>query len=268
MLEATDISVRAGERFLLQDVSLTVAPGELVAVVGPNGAGKSTLLKVLCGDLVPESGHVTLEGKPLSEWRSLEKARKRAVLPQESSLAFPFTAFEVALMGRTPHIRGAETAKDLEITREALKEANVCHLGARDYPTLSGGEKGRVQLARTLAQVWEAPQTGHRYLLLDEPTSSLDLAHQHQVLAVAKRFAREGAGVLAILHDLNLAAQYADRIALLRGGRVVAVGTPREVLQADTLCAAFETPVVVTKHPCLDCPLVVSVGGSITKGAA
>jgi len=262
MLAAVDVSVRAAGHFLLESVTLELNSNELVAIVGPNGAGKSTLLKVLCGDLTPDSGGVTLEGKPLNAWRSLEGAKKRAVLPQESSLAFPFTAFEVALMGRSPHVRGAETVNDYAVAEAALQEANVSHLSERDYPTLSGGEKQRVQLARILAQVWEVPTSGYRYLLLDEPTSSLDLAHQHQVLTVAKRLTSEGVGILAVLHDLNLAAQYADRLALLCKGRVFAVGTPENVLKAETLCAAFQTPVVVMQHPCLDCPLVVSAIGA------
>jgi iron complex transport system ATP-binding protein len=188
----------------------------------------------------------------------LEQAKRRAVLPQDSPLSFPYSAFEVALMGRNPHHRGAEGPRDYEIARAALEAAGALDLADRLYPSLSGGEKQRVQLARVMAQVWEAPPSGHRYLLLDEPTSSLDLAHQHSTLRLAKRFTQGGAGVLAVLHDLNLAAQYADRILVLSAGHAVALGSPLEVLTPELVALAFHTPVLVTPHPCLDCPLIVA----------
>jgi iron complex transport system ATP-binding protein len=268
MLAARELSVVASGRFLLREVSCALGPGELLAVVGPNGAGKSTLLKVLCGDIAPSAGEVALEGRPLRSWKHLEQARRRAVLPQESSLGFPFTALEVALMGRHPHLRGAESAHDVAIAHEALELARARQLADRLYPTLSGGEKQRVQLSRVLAQIWEVPESGSRYLLLDEPTNNLDLAHQHGLLQVAKRLAREGAGVFAVLHDLNLAAQYADRLLLLQAGRVAAVGAPHEVITEALIGSVFATPVVVTRHPCLDCPLVVSAVGAPEGGEA
>ena len=261
MLVARRVSVVAGGHELLSEVDCAIRPGELLGVVGPNGAGKSTLLKLLCGDLAPSSGEILLEGRPLRAWKNLEQAKRRAVLPQDSQLSFPFTALEVALMGRSPHVRGAECARDTAIAYETLEVAKALALADRLYPTLSGGEKQRVQLSRVLAQIWEAPETGSRYLLLDEPTNNLDLAHQHGILRIARLLAREGAGVFAVLHDLNLAAQYADRVLLLHGGRVAAAGTPREVLTEALIHATFDTPVVVTVHPCLDCPLVVSAAG-------
>jgi len=249
--------VRIGAKELLAGVSLELRAGELVAVVGPNGAGKSTLRRVLCGDAEPGDGAVWMNGRPLAAWSLIERARVRAVLPQDSTLNFPFTAFEVVLMGRTPHVRGAESAHDYEIARAALAATEAGHLTERLYPTLSGGERQRVQLARVLAQIWEPPADGARYLLLDEPTSNLDLAHQHSTLAIARRFARAGVGVLVIVHDLNLAAQYADRILMLKDGRVVAAGPPAEVLTQAAIRATFDMPVLITRHPALDCPLVV-----------
>ena len=256
MIEARAIGFAVGAKALLADVSLTLSAGELVAIVGPNGAGKSTLRRVLCGDAAPTAGEVWMDERPLGAWSLVERARARAVLPQDSTLNFPFTAFEVVLMGRTPHVRGAESARDYEIARAALVATEADHLTERLYPTLSGGERQRVQLARVLAQIWE-PAAGARYLLLDEPTSNLDLAHQHSTLAVARRFARAGVGVLVILHDLNLAAQYADRIVMLKDGRVRAAGAPDAVLTAAVIRATFAVPVLVTRHPVLDCPLVV-----------
>lgn len=264
MLAAHHVSYALAGRYLLSEVSVAVTPGELLAVIGPNGAGKSTLLKVLCGDLSPSSGEVTLEGRPLALWSHREQAKRRALLSQSSSLTFPFRVFEVVLMGRNPHLVGREGPRDHRIAEAALARVALQALAQRAYPTLSGGEQQRVQLARALAQVWEGAAS--RYLLLDEPTNNLDLAHQHQALAIARQLAREGVGVLAVLHDLNLAAQYADKILMLCRGRVRALGSPQEVLTSETLCTTFEIPVVVTRHPCLDCPLVVSAA-SATVGA-
>jgi iron complex transport system ATP-binding protein len=236
----------------------------VLAVVGPNGAGKSTLRKILCGDLKPSGGEVFMKGRALADWSLTERAQVRAVLPQDSSLNFPFTVLEVVLMGRAPHLKGAEGKHDYEVARAALDAVEVRHLEERIYPTLSGGERQRVQLARVLAQIWEPPAGGARYLLLDEPTSNLDLAHQHSTLKIARRFAREGVGVLIILHDLNLAAQYADRILMLRQGSVAALGSPIEVLTPEAIYETFGMPVVITKHPLLECPLIIpSTEGSL-----
>jgi iron complex transport system ATP-binding protein len=256
-LEGRSLTFRIGERALVDDVSLRVAPGEIVAVVGANGAGKSTLLKLLCGDLPLARGEVYVNGKPLARWSKRDLARARAVLPQTSPLSFGFNALEVVLMGRSPHIQGIERPADYTIARTALASARVDHLAARSYLTLSGGEQQRVQLARVLAQIWE--DTGARYLLLDEPTNNLDLAHQHGTLTIASDFARRGVGVLVILHDLNLAAQYADHILVMKGGRALAYGAPNAVLTSDIIHAAFDIDVLVQAHPCLNCPLVVAM---------
>lgn len=255
-LEARNISVQVGKARLLDNVSVQVAPGQVVAVLGPNGAGKSTLMRVMAGDLSPSAGEVRLNGRPLHAWKSGQRARIRGVLLQDSTLNFPFTALQVALMGRMPHSKGLESQRDYQIAQEALEVVEARHLENRVYTTLSGGERQRVQLARVLAQIWEAGQA--RYLLLDEPTSSLDLAHQHSTLRFARRFASAGVGVLMILHDLNLTAQYADHILMLRQGAALAAGTPHEVLTPDTLFRAFGIAVSVIPHPSLPCPLVVS----------
>lgn len=259
MLEGLDIHVLVEGSRLLEGVSVQVRPGEVVAVLGPNGAGKSTLLKVLSGDLSPTRGAVRMGGRSLGSWDPKESARVRAVLPQQSSLRFPFRVIEVALMGRSPHLRGSETRADYAIARFALREAGVDRLEHRLYPTLSGGEAQRVHLARVLAQIWESVDGAPRYLLLDEPTSSLDLAHQHHTLTAARGFAGRSVGVLVVLHDLNLAARYADRVLLLKEGRTVAEGTPGEVLQEETIEAVYDIPITVIPHPHEPCPLVVPV---------
>lgn len=233
-LQAFALSVAgAGGVTLLDDVSLAVEPGQVVALLGPNGSGKTTLLRALSGELAPKAGDVLLEGRTLSGWAPRERAARLGVLPQSSRLAFSFSALQVALLGRTPHIGRRESARDRQIAEQALVRAGVGQLAARDYLRLSGGEQQCVQLARVLAQVWDAPAQGSRYLLLDEPTASLDLRLQHALLALTQQLAGQGFGVLVSLHDLNLAAQYAARVVLLRSGKLVADGAPQQVLSAE-----------------------------------
>ncbi|HMF55654.1 MAG TPA: heme ABC transporter ATP-binding protein [Pyrinomonadaceae bacterium] len=257
LIEARNVQVNVGSKHLLAGVTLEIRPGETVAVVGPNGAGKSTLRKALCGDVETSGGEVLMNGRPLSEWSLIERAKRRAVMPQDSTLNFPFTVIEVVLMGRAPHLKGAEGAHDYEVARRALESVEARHLEERLYPTLSGGERQRVHLARALAQIWEGSNEEPRYLLLDEPTSNLDLSHQHSALSVARRIASDRVGVLVILHDLNLAAQYADRVVMLKDGIVTASGTAAEVFTPRTIQETFAIPVIVTQHPRLPCPLVV-----------
>jgi len=239
-LAARGASYRIGERALVADVSLALEPGKVHVVLGPNGAGKSTLLKLLAGDLQPASGTVELEGQPLHAWSARDRARRRAVLPQHDSLRFAFTVEEVVALGRLPCATHSPQRED-EIVREALAGAGAAHLAGRIYPTLSGGERARVQLARVMAQLWDGG--GARYLLLDEPTANLDLAHQHACLKMARCFAAGGTGVLVVLHDPNLAMTYADAVTLLRGGAVLATGEPAHALTAANLSALYGLPV-------------------------
>mgnify|MGYP002713115570 CR=1 FL=1 len=226
-LIAEGLAVNLTGKMLISDVALTITPGKILAIVGPNGAGKSTLLKVLVGELKPMQGSVRVEDRLLSAWGKRDLAQIRAVLPQNSTLSFGFTAAEVVLMGRIPHLTGGESYDDRIIATEAMAMTHTDHLAERIYTTLSGGERQRVQLARVLAQIWEGKAS--RYLLLDEPTNNLDLSHQHSTLMIARQFAQRGVGVLAVLHDLNLAAQYADTVLVLKGGRVLAEGKPDKV---------------------------------------
>lgn len=254
--------VTSGGARLLKDVSLELRAGELVAVVGPNGAGKSTLLKALAGDLPTawiRTGRVEFGGRPLHTWPRRDRARRLGVLPQQMPVPFAFTALETVLLGRSPH-GDRETAADRTIARQALAAAGVEHLAERLCPTLSGGEAQRVGFARVLAQLWpsatpraEAP----RYLLLDEPTASLDLARQHELLSVARAWASEGnVGVLAILHDLNLAARYADRLLVLDAGRPRGLGPPADLLTPALLQDTFGLPTLVQPHPTRGHPVV------------
>ncbi|WP_407951456.1 heme ABC transporter ATP-binding protein [Pendulispora rubella] len=242
----------------MKEVSLAAKPGEVVAIVGPNGAGKSTFLKMLSGELSPSSGEVRMGDRPLAEWAVLERARVRAVLSQHEDLRFAFTGFDVVLLGRSPHVVGTESVRDTAITRLAMSATDTLAFEERTYVTLSGGERQRIQLARALAQIWEAHEGQHRVLLLDEPTNSLDLHHQHAVLHWARKMAADGVAVVTVLHDLNLAAQCADRVAVLRGGRCVAEGAPKDVLTAALVREVFSVEAMVLPHPELDCPLIVT----------
>lgn len=230
-LQCEGASVRAGAKCLLADASAVFQAGRLCAVVGPNGAGKSTLLSVLSGQRRPDQGRVLLEGIELDARSAEELALMRAVMPQESAVAFDFTVAEVAGLGRYPHRRHPSRAEH-EIVGQALQATAVAHLAERIFNTLSGGEKARVHLARSLAQVWEPRLQGERWLLLDEPTASLDLAHQHLAMRLLREWANgQGVGVVAVLHDLNLAMRYADDVIVLAGGAVREFGATRTVVQ-------------------------------------
>jgi iron complex transport system ATP-binding protein len=230
---AAGISVRLGGRAVLRDVSLRARVGEVLAIVGPNGAGKSTLLSVLAGELRPPTGAVTLDGRPLAAWSRLELARRRALLEQHSPLAAALRVEDVVLLGRAPH---GTPSRDRELARQALDDVGLAALASRDYVRLSGGERQRVQLARVLAQLWDVDDA---LLLLDEPVSALDVGAQHHILTRARDRATRGAAVIVTLHDLNLTAQYADRVVLLDAGRVVAEGPPDRVLEPTTISDVY-----------------------------
>ncbi len=256
-LRGDHLTLRHGSLCVLDDVFLELKPGCFTAVLGPNGAGKSTLLRLLTGEWQPSAGEVLLEGKPLWTWHPCLRARRMAVLPQRSSMWLPFPVFDVVRMGRAPHERLSREAHSLRIVWQCLEAMGVTHLAERRFTELSGGEQQRVQLARVLAQVWEPADYPH-YLMLDEPTSSLDLAHQYELLDVARSFARRGGAVLAVLHDLNLAAAYADHIALLDGGRMLVVGPPEDVLTVAWIEEVYRVRARLGTHPFHDGPLVVT----------
>ena len=254
MLCCRGLDVRRGDTLVLGGVDLEVRPGEVLGVLGPNGAGKSTLLAALCGELQPAAGDVTLDGRALAHWPGPERAQRLAVLPQQSTLNFAFRVEEVVGMGRLPHASGR--ARDAEIVEAALLAADAAHLAGRSYLALSGGERQRVHLARVLAQLWPGAQG--QTLLLDEPTSMLDPLHQHTTLQAVRKFALRGAAVLLILHDLNLAARYCDRLLLLGDGRPQVLGTSEDVLRAEHLQAVFGLEVLVQRHPERGHPLIIA----------
>lgn len=239
VLRAQRLRVRRGDRLILRDVSLTATPGRLLVLVGPNGAGKSTLLSTMAGLLKADEGQVVLHGKPLGEWAPRDLARRRAMLSQRVDLEFGFRVEEVVGLGRSPHV--PDLVRDDRIVDAALRAAHAWGLRGRRYTALSGGEKQRVQLARVLAQIWEGGAAG-AWLLLDEPEAGLDIAHQHFILRRARACAAAGFGVIAVLHDLNLAARYADEIAVLADGALLRHGEPDEALDPAHLSAIYGIP--------------------------
>ncbi|MGS2722992.1 heme ABC transporter ATP-binding protein [Porticoccus sp. GXU_MW_L64] len=259
MLAVQNVRVSRSGTPVLDDVSLRLDAGKVMVVLGSNGTGKTTLLKTLTGELTPDSGTVEFQQQPINQWPAAVLAQRLAVLPQHSTLNFPFTAREVVLLGRSAHSSGQ--VRDRAIVDSALERVDGSYLAERFYTQLSGGEKQRVQLARVLAQIWEPPSDGkseqERFLVLDEPTSSFDLCHRQLMLEVISHFAKQGVGVLMVSHDLNLAAHCADQVMLLHGGRVAACGDCDAVLQEPLLRDVFEADIDVVAHPVTGQRLIV-----------
>ncbi|MGC9499657.1 heme ABC transporter ATP-binding protein [Streptomyces sp. WG7] len=250
LAEADGLRVRLGGRPVLDGVGARVRAGEVLALVGPNGAGKSTLLGALAADLPAAEGVVRVHGRPVTEWSAPELALRRAVLPQSASLSFPFPVEEVVRMGRAPWAGTGREDEDDAAVAEAMARTEVTGFAGRPFSALSGGERARVALARVLAQ-------RASLLLLDEPTAALDLRHQELVLRLCRERARAGDAVVVVLHDLSLAAAYADRVAVLCAGRVAADGPPAQVLSEQLLSEVYDQPVEVLPHPRTGAVLVV-----------
>jgi iron complex transport system ATP-binding protein len=256
ILQLHSLTITYGSRRVLREVSLGLHAGEVLALIGPNGAGKSTLIRAASGRLTPARGRVFVRGHDVRGWPPEARARLIAVAPQAVHLPEAFTALETVLMGRTPYLGwlGRERASDCAIAQQALARVNALELADRRVGELSGGEQQRVLIARALAQA--AP-----VLLLDEPTAHLDLKHQAGLLSLVRALAHEeGLAVLIALHDLNLAAHYADRVALLADGELRALGAPAETLTTTHLSAAYGLPVQVLAHPLHGVPLIVPDG--------
>lgn len=248
-LHAQDLTLSRGGQRILTQVSLTLQPGAMVGLLGANGAGKSTLLAALSGELKPDSGSVLLNGRPLAQLSAAQQARQRAVLPQKPSLSFDLGVREVVAMGAYPFPELSPAQLD-QLCAQALQQAGVSHLAQRRYLELSGGEQQRVQFARVLAQCQAAPGGQPRYLMLDEPISNLDPRHQIDLLRTARDLAhQQGAGVMVIAHDVNLAAHWCDRLMLLADGAAVAEGTPAEVLTPANLRHVYGVSADVIPHP-------------------
>lgn len=245
MLSLSSVDLTLNKKQLIKQATLSIAAGELVVVLGPNGAGKSSLLKLASGELQPTAGRVEWMQQSLSNLPLIEKSHSMAVLPQHSLLDFPFKVEEVVSLGRIPHATGSSV--DEKIVTEALSMMDISHLRDQIYIYLSGGEKQRVQLARIFSQVWG--NTSPHLFILDEPTSSLDFSHQQQVMQLLKQKTKANGSVLMALHDLNLAVNYADRIILMSGGEIRAIGSAEDILQENLLEEIFDIKFHRVKHP-------------------
>src|SRR6266498_1190046 len=252
MLKIQNLSVSYGPRQILHEISLDVQSGEILALIGPNGAGKSTLIRAVSG-VIPYVGHIRTNGNDFASLSALQRAKYIATVPQAVSLPPAYTVWETVLFGRTPYLGflGQPSKTDEDIARQSLARVSALPFADRRVGELSGGEQQRVLLARALCQ--STP-----ILLLDEPTAHLDLQYQVSLLELVHELAhKDNLAVLIALHDLNLAAHYADRVALMVAGNIKAMGTPKEVLQPELIEEAYCLPVQVIQHPFLDIPLVL-----------
>lgn len=248
MVEARDLHARRGDRNVLEAIDLRVAAGEFVALVGPNGTGKSTLLSVLAGDLEFDSGSVRFLDRPLDEWTPSALSRRRAVLTQKNDVSFPFTVRDVVSMGRSPWINTGIDDDD-EVVDEALATADIVDLADRSISGLSGGEAARVAFARMLAQRTQL-------VMLDEPTAALDIHHAERTLAAVHELTRTGCAALVVLHNLEAAAAYADLVAVLDAGRIVAFGKPTDTLTSELLSTVYAHDIRVTPDPVTGTPMI------------
>jgi iron complex transport system ATP-binding protein len=238
MLRIENISYQVQGKTLLNNVDVLIRPGAMTALMGSNGAGKSTLLKIISGETSPSSGRIHWDGRELKEWNGKELARTRAVLRQQYNMQMPFSVYDIIAMGRYPHFQNKLTAQCKNVIREVSEYVGVDKFMKRNYLTLSGGEQQRVQLARVLTQVWDTP-SGQRLILLDEPVSALDIHYQHQLLALVKALTEADFTVVAVLHDLNLAMQYADDVLLLKHGSTISFAAKEEALSQQNIYDTF-----------------------------
>nr|WP_126972698.1 heme ABC transporter ATP-binding protein [Gynurincola endophyticus] len=246
MLKVDSVTYAVKKRTILKDITFSVRPGEVLALLGANGAGKSTLLRMITGEQKPDSGSVSLYGKKLQDYNSVELASLKATLSQHNVVNMPFLCQEIIMMGRYPYHRNNPTNADHDIVLETMKVCGIEHLAERSFLTLSGGEQQRVQLARVLAQLWDRKRG---LIILDEPVTGLDMLYQQQTMAIARALAKKGYMVLAVLHEINLAAQYADRILMMKNGRRWKDGTPSEVLTPLDIYSVFSIETEVMINP-------------------
>jgi iron complex transport system ATP-binding protein len=257
MLRAQNINFSIGKKQILKNVSASFLPGEFNMVLGPNGSGKSSFLKIFSGEINKFQGTVLYDDKKIKDLRKEELAKKRAVMSQQADLGFPLLVEEVVMMGRYPHFTFNPNKKDITICNEVIDRMNLNEFKQRNYLTLSGGEKQRVQYARVLAQVWEKPIDGYRYLFLDEPLNSLDISYQHEFLQLAVELMKDHTVLIAVMHDINLAAHYADNLFFLKEGELVVHGKPKDVLTENIIENVFNVKTKVIRNPVTGNPLII-----------
>ena len=256
MITARNLTVALSGKTIVHGVSLEAKAGQLTAIVGPNGSGKTTMMKAVAGEL-PSKGEITINGHALASLEPWQLAVKRAVLPQAATIAFPFTVREIVRLGLTvgPN-RHAERID--AITAEALAAVDLAGFAGRFYQELSGGEQQRVQLARVLSQIWEPVLDGEPcFLILDEPVSALDIRHQLTIMTLARRYCAGGGRVIAVMHDLNLTAMFADHMVMMKSGRIERAGRPADVMTDDAMEAVFGCRMRINGVPATGVPFVL-----------
>lgn len=254
MLEISNISYEVKGKELLQDISLSANAGELVMILGPNGAGKTTLLKSIAGE-INYSGEIIFKDKEVSHWEEKELAKHKAKFSQHNSQDIPLISREVVMMGRYPYFKNTPHRKDLKIVASSMKFTDTYQFKNRLYNQLSGGEKQRVHLARIFAQLNNSET--QKMVLLDEPLNNLDVHYQHKILEHLRTFVAQGNLAVVVMHDLNLAAQFADSIVLLKNGKAVKHGTPEEVFTTDIICQVYDFPCKLITHPVAQTPMII-----------
>ena len=240
MIDVQQISFSIGTKILVKEVSLQIVPGEFVVIMGANGAGKSTLLKMMAGSLYPTAGNLFFKGKEISQYKTEELAKQRAVLSQHYHISFPMLAREIVMMGRYPYFDHQPKPADEKWVTACLERMQVLSLADRDYNTLSGGEAQKVQMSRVLAQIGETSPEQTKLLLLDEPVSHLDIKYQHQLLQQARTLCQNHTAVAAVLHDINLALKYADRILFMKDGQIIHSLPKQEPITIEMLKEIFD----------------------------
>ncbi len=249
-IKSRSISIELNNRNIINDISLEINEGEVLSIIGPNGAGKSTLLRALAGDIEPKNGDILYDEINLSEINIQERAFTRSVMSQLQPIAFDFSVKEIVEMGWIKRGVSAYASEFENAVKDVMKECGVSKLVNRNFNTLSGGEQRRIHFARTLLQLWRPSDSDDpKYLFLDEPTANLDLTYEIKLLNIVKNAAKNGTGVMLVLHDLNLAAKFSDKIAILNNGILVEVGKPNEVLKADLLSKIYNIEINVKTDP-------------------
>lgn len=254
MIKAHQITYKHKEFHILDSVDIQLEYGEFLAIVGPNGAGKSSLLSVLANE-VKSKQQILFKDKNISDWPVKELSKHKAKFSQHNSNDIPLEVKDVVMMGRYPYFDAQPKQEDHEAMNKMMYETDVFHLKGREYNTLSGGEKQRVHLSRVMAQLQN--EIAHKLIFLDEPLNNLDVKHQYKALEIIKNFTKKANSAVVVLHDLNLAAQYADKILLMKSGRVAAYGTPEEVFTAEKISEAYNFPCTVCDHPITHNPMII-----------
>jgi iron complex transport system ATP-binding protein len=257
MLKVEALKYQIGAKGIIQDLTVQFQPGEFNMILGPNGSGKSTFLRLCSGELQPDKGVVYYGDQQLTNHTKAAMARRRAVLSQHSELTFPLSVSEVVMMGRYPHFEHNPGQKDTAICKEAMATLDIFHLASRNYLTLSGGERQRVHFARVLAQIWEMPEEGYRYLFLDEPMGHLDIKYQHAFLQLSRQLLNERTVLIAVMHDVNLSIQYADKLLFLKEGSIQAYGMPEQVVSSSLIEDVFSVHTTIIKNPISAKPHVI-----------